>query len=335
MAGAENQEQTIDYEYMVSVSCIAFNHEPYIRQALDSFLMQKTDFDYEILIHDDASTDRTADIIRSYEKRFPDKIKAVYQTENQYSQGISNISGAFNFPRAKGKYIAMCEGDDYWTDPLKLQRQVDYMENHPECTMCFHAACIESEDKALRARVIRPYNRSRICTAEEVIDKKANYPTASLMFTSSLGKQLPQYYHQCPVGDVPIHIFMASKGTVYYIDRIMSVYRQGVSVSWSAQMERGDYKKNLERHHKAMKTMFRAFSSETRHQYDQAVDSACLRMDFLTLLNTKQYQEVKKPQYRKYYKELERKTRLLLSLDLYCPWLYRILQRLYYRLRKA
>lgn len=321
------------YEYMVSVSCIAFNHENYIRQALDSFLAQKTDFKYEILIHDDASTDSTAAVIREYAERYPDIIKPMYQEKNQYSQGISNISGAFNFPRAKGKYIAMCEGDDYWIDDQKLQLQVDYMESHPECTMCFHAAKTVSEDKALRMTEIRPYVGDRVCTPEEVIDKRFNYPTASLMFPSGLAKQLPRYYHECPVGDIPIHIFMASRGPVYYMDRKMSVYRQGVSVSWSNQMERGNYKENLIRHHNQMKKMFRAFSEETDHKYDKAIESAFKRMDFLTLLNTREYAQVKKPIYRKYYRELDFRTRVLLSLDLYCPWLYAGLQKLWYALR--
>ena len=127
---------------LVTVSCIAYNHEKYIARALDSFLKQKTDFPFEIVIHDDASTDRTAEIIREYAEKYPDIIRPMYQTENQYSKGISNISGAFNFPRAEGKYIAMCEGDDYWIDDTKLQRQADYMEAHPECTMCFHLSLI-------------------------------------------------------------------------------------------------------------------------------------------------------------------------------------------------
>ena len=222
---------------LVTVSCITYNHEKYIARALDSFLMQKTDFPFEIVIHDDASTDRTPEIIREYAEKYPEIIRPMYQKENQYSKGISNISGAFNFPRAEGKYIAMCEGDDYWIDDSKLQRQADYMEAHPECTMCFHSAKTESEDKALRAKEVRPYKRSKLCTPEEVIDKRANYPTASLMFSANLAKALPQWYHDCPVGDIPIHIFMASKGTVYYMDRKMSVYQQGVSVSWSSQMD--------------------------------------------------------------------------------------------------
>lgn len=318
---------------LVTVSCIAYNHEKYIARALDSFLMQKTDFPFEIVIHDDASTDRTPEIIREYAEKYPEIIRPMYQEENQYSKGISNISGAFNFPRAEGKYIAMCEGDDYWIDDSKLQRQADYMEAHPDCTLCFHSAKIESEDKALRAREIRPYKRSKLCTPEEVIDKRANYPTASLMFPTKLARALPQWYHDCPVGDVPIHIFMASKGIVYYMDRKMSAYRQGVSVSWSSQMEQGNYKENLIRHHNAMKKMFRAFAKDTDHKYDKAIKSAFYRMDFLTFLNTKEYRQVLQKGYRRYYKELDFRTRFFLKLDVYCPWLYAGLQKMWYKVR--
>ncbi len=121
---------------LVSISCITYNHEKYIKQCLDGFLMQKTNFDFEILIHDDASTDKTADIIREYEKKYPDKFRCIYQTENQYSKGVRGIMARFNFPRAQGKYIALCEGDDYWTDPYKLQKQVDFLENNKEYVLC-------------------------------------------------------------------------------------------------------------------------------------------------------------------------------------------------------
>ena len=136
-------------EVMVSICCITFNQKDYIRDALDGFLKQKTDFSYEILIHDDASSDGTGEIIREYALRFPDRIFPILQTENQYSRGLTNISGTFNFPRARGRYIAMCEGDDYWTDENKLQQQVDFMEAHPDCSICFHSAAVEVQGKAV------------------------------------------------------------------------------------------------------------------------------------------------------------------------------------------
>ena len=108
---------------LVSITCLTYNHAPYLRQCLDGFVMQKTSFPIEILIYDDASEDGTQDIIREYERKYPDLIKPIYQTENQYSKGVK-VEFVYNYPRAKGKYIAFCEGDDYWTDPNKLQKQI-------------------------------------------------------------------------------------------------------------------------------------------------------------------------------------------------------------------
>jgi glycosyltransferase involved in cell wall biosynthesis len=120
----------------VSICCLAYNHEPYIRQCLDGFVMQKCNFTYEVLIHDDASKDNTVSIIREYEVKYPDIIKPIYQTVNQHSKGVKPTF-AFNFPRAQGKYIAICEGDDYWTDPYKLQKQVDFLDANPKFSICW------------------------------------------------------------------------------------------------------------------------------------------------------------------------------------------------------
>lgn len=122
---------------LVSVLTQTYNQAPYIRECLDGILMQQTNFAYELLIYDDASTDGTADIIREYEARYPDIIKPIYQTENQFSKGV-RISLEYQYPRVKGKYVTYCEGDDYWTDPLKLTKQVLFMEENPEIPCCFH-----------------------------------------------------------------------------------------------------------------------------------------------------------------------------------------------------
>ena len=124
---------------LVSICCLTYNHARFVRQCLDGFLMQKTDFPFEILVHDDASTDGTDDILREYEAKYPDKVFALYEKENRFTHGYrGRMDIVFNYSRARGKYIASCEGDDYWTDPLKLQKQVDFMESHPEYSICFH-----------------------------------------------------------------------------------------------------------------------------------------------------------------------------------------------------
>lgn len=124
---------------VVSICCITYNHELYIEDALEGFLIQETYFPFEILIHDDASNDSTTDIIREYEARYPRLIRPIYQTENQYSKGLK-MNPVFNFPRAKGEYIAVCEGDDYWFAPEKLQTQINLMEQSPDINISFHPA---------------------------------------------------------------------------------------------------------------------------------------------------------------------------------------------------
>lgn len=137
---------------LVSICCITYNHAPFIRQCLDGFLMQKTSFPIEILIHDDCSTDGTTEIVKEYAAKYPDLIFPMYETENQYSKPNRQPIDFYNYRRARGKYIAYCEGDDYWTDPLKLQKQVDFMEANPEYSLCVHG--IEVHD-LLRGRTYR------------------------------------------------------------------------------------------------------------------------------------------------------------------------------------
>ena len=119
---------------MVTIRCITYNHEPYIRQCLEGFVMQKTNFRFEAIVHDDASTDGTAAIIREYAEKYPDIIKPIYETENQYSKRDGSLRRIMD-AHTHGKYVAMCEGDDYWIDPLKLQKQVDFLEDNPEYGM--------------------------------------------------------------------------------------------------------------------------------------------------------------------------------------------------------
>ena len=122
---------------LVSTLCVVYNQAPYLRQCLDGLVSQETTFGYEIIIHDDASTDGSADIIREYVAKYPKKVRAILQTKNQFSQK-KDIWATFLIPQAKGKYITFCEGDDYWCDSMKLQRQVDFLEVHPEVSICYH-----------------------------------------------------------------------------------------------------------------------------------------------------------------------------------------------------
>jgi len=122
---------------LVSIVCTTYNHEEYIKDALEGFVMQKTNFPFEIIVHEDASTDATAKIIKDYEAKYSELFVCIYQSENQYSKKNVNIWTDITFPMARGKYIAICEGDDYWIDPFKLQKQVDFLNENPEYGVCY------------------------------------------------------------------------------------------------------------------------------------------------------------------------------------------------------
>lgn len=223
-------------EPLVSISCITYNHAPYIRQCLDGFLMQKTDFAFEVLIHDDASTDGTTEIIKEYQNKFPDIIKPLYEEENQWIKGRRG-SAVFNFPRARGKYIAMCEGDDYWIDPLKLQKQVDFMDTHTEYSMCFanaieHFEGISSKDNMFSVIEDRDYSGYEIYDSWII-------PTASVLL-----KNLPaiheSYSEACNTykfiyGDIVLFLSCALHGKIRGMSDVFSVYRRhdGGITKWS------------------------------------------------------------------------------------------------------
>lgn len=318
---------TADTNIMASINCVTFNHVNYIRKALDSFLMQKTDFAFEILVHDDASTDGTSDIIREYAQMYPEQVFPLIQTENQYSQGIDNISGAFNFPRARGKYIFMCDGDDYFLSPDKLQKQVDYMESHPDCTLCIHSARIELVGKALTEGQMRPYRESRQIRPEEIIDKSSGYAMSSMAFPARLVKQLPDYYVDCPVGDTPIQLMAAAEGYGYYIDEPMSAYRVGVAGSWTAEGMNGDYEGKQRAYCERMKRTYEQYDQATDGRFREAARSASVRTYYHTMVNTKQFGEIFRPEYRRYYRELTPRTRFFLRFEYTMPRAYKMARK--------
>lgn len=322
----------LDYEKpLVSICCITYNQNEYIRDALEGFLNQKTDFPYEVLIHDDASDDGTARIIEEYARRFPRIIKPVLQKENQYSKGLTNISGTFNFPRARGTYIAMCEGDDYWICPDKLQKQVDFLKAHPGCSMVFHSARVEVQGRAFTEHRMRPYKGSRKVSPQEIIDKTSGYPTASLMFYAEMVKELPDFYVQAPIADIPLQLMAAARGWAYYMDEPMCVYRLGGAASWTTQMKEGDYERKQEEYAGAMKEMYRGFDRESRGRFHEHVQRAVRRLYYLTQVNRKNFPVILAGKNRDLYKELTLRTRFFIRMESRLPGLYAGLQNWYHR----
>lgn len=218
----------------VSICCQTYNHEEYIRECLDGFVNQQTDFNFEILIHDDASTDGTAKIVREYAEKYPDLFRCVYQTKNQYGK-INSLTDIL-FKMAKGKYLAVCEGDDYWRDPLKLQKQVNALEQNSNCVAChtWQKLAIYNNNTHNYEEVIAPkeghgYNPATIANVSEIFKNNLRVKVRTICFRNLFitGELvLPEWFYRVKYGDVPLSFIIGKYGDFYFIDEETSVYRQ-------------------------------------------------------------------------------------------------------------
>lgn len=214
---------------LVTISCITYNHENYIREAIESFLMQKTTFPVEINIHDDASTDGTADIIREYEEKFPKVMfNVIYQSENQYSKQ-KGIIAKIQHERAQGKYYAICEGDDYWIDPLKLQKQVRFLKENPEYILT-HTNCnfLYEEKGSIRESACKTYLNQKKLNREDlfyaIIHNKINIITPSVVFRRKFIEKIKND-RKFKMGDTPLWLTLSQFGKFHFLDEPTTVYR--------------------------------------------------------------------------------------------------------------
>lgn len=218
----------------LSIICFAYNHAQYIKDALDGFVMQKTNFPFEVIIHDDASTDGTTEIIKEYEHKYPNIIKPIYQAQNKWSSGKELIKN-FIAPYIKGQYVALCEGDDYWTDENKLQQQVDFLDTHPECSICFHPVKIVWEDEQLEETLFPD---------EQLLQHIGSIDFSSLLKCNFIQTNSVVYrwrFHQDSYDLIPdnilpgdwfLHLLHAQVGNIGYIPKPMANYRKNSHGIW-------------------------------------------------------------------------------------------------------
>ena len=300
-------------DIMVSICCLVYNHKNYIRQALDSFLMQKTNFRFEILINDDCSTDGTTEIIKEYENKYPHIIKPLYHKENQYSKSYRQgnmMSITFNFPRVSGKYTAMCEGDDFWIDENKLQKQFDLMEADPNCSFCAHTVrCTDEKGTPLNQTV--PENdtvKNGFLTSEEAVDKICRLPymfqTSSYFFRSEhlkeMVKNTPEFFEYSSSMDVLFMLYFASKGDVYYLDDEMSCYRLNSSSSIMDNLVADKAKKSqkLIKHYTEHLKSLNAYNSYTKQQFEKSVTFAIRKCEYHLKLIKGDYKHLFSKKYK-------------------------------------
>lgn len=248
----------------LSVVVLAYNHAKYIARALDGVLAQQVDFPIEILVGEDGSSDGTRDLVRRYERAHPDIIKARYNDRdkviymNGWPTGRRNLIDTLG--RARGELVAMLEGDDFWTDETKLQRQADALAAHPECSLCFHNAEILFESGERRA--FTDLEGEQRVGIDRVL---AGWmvPTASMVFRRRWLGELPPWFTRVMSGDYSIQLLLAHKGPFYYLDRYMSVYRKHTG-GLSARTGTAWFRRNLT-------LLLEEFNEQTDGQYEHLI----------------------------------------------------------------
>ena len=206
---------------LVSVSCIAYNHEKYIEKCIKSIISQKTNFKIELLVYDDASTDKTPEIIKKYAEKHPEIIFPMLQKENQFSKGGIRIMERYNFSRANGKYIAICDGDDYWTDPYKLQKQVDFLESHPGYMVCgTRAKRVDENGKEYP-------DLSKISgevSLNDIVKKNQFSASTTVFYAENYKEQLFDNYSDFKIGDWPLWCSLLQYGKGYNMKEVTAQY---------------------------------------------------------------------------------------------------------------
>ena len=221
---------------LVSVVVSTYNHQKYIADCLEGILMQQTTFPFEIILGEDESNDGTREICMTYAEKHPDKIKLFLRSRKDVIYIGGNPTGRYNFlenlKASKGKYIALCEGDDYWTDPLKLQKQVDFMEENTSVIICFHKVKVLKDGKFVKDKEIdKRYNNitTRPITINDLIEQGNFIHTPSVVFRNVL-TEIPVEFSYSPVGDYFLYIILAENGYIKRLNEDMAVYRRNVGV---------------------------------------------------------------------------------------------------------
>ncbi len=331
----------MNQKIMVSICCLTYNQEKYIRKTLEGFVNQKTNFKFEILIHDDASTDDTANIIREYEKKFPDMIKPIYQLENQFSKGVK-INNTYQFPRIRGKYFAMCEGDDYWTDYNKLQKQYDALESHEDCAMCTHIVnrIYENEQET---GITQPINETIEKLKGSILDN--TFLFQNIFISDLIPFQTSSYFFRTEyiqgwledikvfskipgVGDLPMVWYYITKGKVFFLPKIMSKYRVG-SIGNITEKLVGNYDLKI-KHYSNLLDFFESYNKYTNYIYAEDIEKIKTKYEFIVFEMTNSYKNLVQRKYKNMLKERNLKYRVYVHLCAMFP----SIQKMYCKIRK-
>lgn len=290
----------MDKTPLISVSVITYQHKNYIQQCLDGLLLQKTNFPFEIILGEDESSDGTREICMEYAAKFPDKIKLYLRSRKDVININGNPTGRYNFienlKACTGKYIALCEGDDYWTDPLKLQKQVDFMEANPEYAMIFTNGKVLYSTESNYSHLIYSNSKDEIKTSYDIYPlpnetsdiytlAKGNYiHTAGVLFLNWVDEGIPSYMEKVTIGDWPLHLMTATKGLIKFSNEDTFCYRVHSSGIYSK-------KSKIEKLKMALGQIYPILSSGIfKNDVTNIIEDYCLRVasNYIRICDTKE-----------------------------------------------
>lgn len=310
-------------EIKVSVYCLAYNHEKFIKRTLDGFVNQITNFNYEVIVHDDASIDGTAQIIKEYEEKYPKIIKGIYQKENQYSKKI-NVFDKYIYPLIKGKYVAMCEGDDYWTNENKLQLQYDSLEKNSDCSFCVHKTQRITEDNVLinsffpGIEIDEGVISSQHYAELEFTKMPWLFQTSSYFFKKSVIEDFMKapYRPLYPMGDLPMVLTGVLDGNCYYINKNMSCYRinnnSAIGELTKDKTKGIQFSKRTIEGHKE-------FNDYSNGRFSEYIEYSILNQEIQILKQEGRYREILDAKYRVVFKDLNLRNKLLIFVGSILP----------------
>lgn len=317
----------------ISILCITFNQVEYVKRCLEGFLAQRIDAPIEILVNDDCSTDGTTDILLKYQREHPELFRIVTHDENQYSRGKSPM-GEFLVPLARGSYIAMCEGDDFWTDPTKLQVQLDFMESHPAYACCVHANEHVRAESGAHMATIRYASHDCEVSIDDITSRSQCYATNSMFVRSSAMRAYrdSQFFTFRADGDHKMLLYFGLvAGGIYYLDRVMSAYRMLSKSSVNRKLLlSGNLEENARRKRDQRISLLKFADSFTEGDYHAQIAHGIDSMEYGFARDARDLQVI-----RRRWPDRLRKEGLLAHVDLYlytyCRPLHRLALRMYMR----
>jgi glycosyltransferase involved in cell wall biosynthesis len=281
---------------LVTVQMATYNHENYIRQSLDSVLMQNVSFDYEILLKEDNSTDNTREIVLEYQKKHPNRFRLWLTKQNIYRQGIK----LFLTHHARGQYIAKLEGDDYWTDPLKLQKQVEFLEKNPDYSMCCHASKLYYQDGSQETEIARSAEDDATFTIDYFFQplSKNIFRTESVIHKAEYTQKIPEWFQKIIVGDYPLFLLLANHGKIYYMNQVMSVYRKHSGGVWTSNYKKPEY---IEKYYLNTIKMYQYFDEYSNFIYHDQINKRISYRYYQMLQQVKNHKVLYKKFVWKYF----------------------------------